>query len=382
MSVKDFTEKNYVKRRNTSSAKWDIPSAEGKLPMWVADMDFKTEERITENLKKRIESGVYGYAIDPEDYAEAMIGWNQRRHGVTYEKDWIRYSAGAIDGIIQCLSAFTKKDDPVLICTPVYPPFYSSVKRTGRKLIESKLSKDGDYFTMDYKDIEKRFKKYGVKAMILCSPHNPLGRVWKKGELEELFDLCERYNVLVISDEVHSDLIMPDQEFVPSLSFKKHQKHIVTISAVSKTFNLAMFHHCHVLIADKKLRKIFDQYQYETHREDPNAFSLLPSYYGYKYGDEWLDGLIEVVFDNFKYLKKRLDKYCEILPLEGTYLAFLDLGKYTENGKQFLLDCGILANAGETFGKDYASWVRLNLATSHANVKKACDAIEKAIKAL
>lgn len=380
MSVKDFTKKYYVKRTNTNCVKWDASKAQGLIPMWIADMDFKTDEHIISGLTRRIEHGAFGYSLSPKDYFDAFIAWHQRRHDVTYDRDWIRFTSGAVDGIVQCLYAFTEEKDAVLITTPVYPPFSGSIKRTGRTLVTSPLLVEDNYCSFDYRDIERKFKKKNVKAMILCSPHNPLGRVWKKGELEELFDLCQKYNVLVISDEVHGDLIMPDQEFVPALSLKKYHDSVVSLSAVSKTFNLAIFYHSQVIIPNRKLRKIFDEMQYKYHKEDPNEFSLLASYYGYKHGDEWLDGLLEVVYDNYKYLYKRLSPYCDILPLEGSYLCFVNFKDSVEEAADFLKeDCGILANPGESFGKGYETWARFNLATSHAVIKKACDAIIKAL---
>ncbi len=379
MTVKEFTEKYYVDRRGTNCVKWDLVD-ENTLPMFIADMDFKTDEHIVEGLKKRIEHGAYGYSVSPKDYKDALISWNRRRHNVEYKADWIRFSPGAVDGLIQCLYAFTKEGDPVLITTPVYPPFSGSIKRTKRKLVRSPLKETDGYFTFDYADIERKFKKHQVKMMILCSPHNPLGRVWKKGELEELFDLCAKYDVLVISDEVHGDLIMPDQEFIPSLAFKKHHDRIISLSALSKTFNLAIFYHCHVIIPNRKLRAIFDKYQFEVHKGDPNQFSLLASYYGYLYGDEWLDGLNEVVYDNYKYMAERLRDYVRFLPLEGSYLLFGDFSKVTNHAGTFLKEkCQIRVNAGETFGKGYETWARINLATSHANIEKACDRILSAI---
>ena len=380
MSVKEFTKKYYVKRQGTRCAKWDTMKKKTTLPMWVADMDFKTDEHIINGLVKRIEHGAFGYTMEPEDYKKAFCDWHQRRHHVEYEEDWIRYSPGAVDGIIECLYAFTKEKDAVLITTPVYPPFSGSVKRTKRTLVTSPLKDTDNYFTFDYPDIEKKFRTKNVKAMILCSPHNPLGRVWKKGELEELFDLAKKYNVLIISDEVHGDLIMPDQEFVPALALKLHRDHVVTLTAVSKTFNLAIFYHSHVLIPNKKLRKQFDAYQESVHKGDPNQLSLLASYYGYLYGDKWLDGLNEVIYDNYKYLKKRLSPYCDIVPLEGTYLCFVNFKDRVENAKKFLLEeCDVYVNAGESFGKGYDTYARFNLATSHSNIKKACDAIIKAL---
>ena len=196
-----------------------------------------------------------------------------------------------------------------------------------------------------------------------------------------LFELCKKYNVLVCADEVHCDIIMPDQKFVPALSFKKYQDIIISINAVSKTFSLPIYAHCHIVIPNKKIMAKLDKYQKDFH-VSVNAFNALPSYYGYKYGSEWLDCFNNVVFENYNYIKKELGQYMEMTPLEGTYLLFLNLGKYNkeESASKFLAKkCNLMVNAGETFSDKYGDWVRINLATSLSNVKKAVKAIKGVI---
>ena len=381
MDTKTFTKKYYVNRKNTDCVKWDDEYAKGKLPMFIADMDFKTEERINAALEKRIKHGSYGYTFLPKDYYDTLNAWNKKRNNITYKKEAIRFSKGAVDAIIQIIHALTKEKDAILITTPVYPPFSGSIKTTKRTLVTSSLIRKDGLYTFDYEDIEKKFKEKKIKMLILCSPHNPLGRVWTKKELEKLFVLTHKYHVLVISDEVHSDIIMSGHKFIPSLSFKKYENEIITITALSKTFSLAIFAHCHIVIPNKKLRDKFDNFQKEYHLASVNAFCAYPTYYGYKYGEEWLDSLNKVVEENYCYLCLRLGKYVDILPLEGTYLAFVDFKGYTKNAYDFLYEkCNVMPNAGETFDKKCATWARINLATSLANVKKACNAIEKEIK--
>ena len=380
MDCKDFCKQYYVNRKNTDCIKWDSENIKDKLPMFIADMDFKTDENIINNLNKRISHGAYGYGLLPKDYYDVVINWDKKRNGVVLNKEWFAFTKGAVDAIYQVLYALTDKTDSVMIMTPVYPPFAATVKNTGRKLITSSLVRKDGLFTFDYKDIDKKIKTKNVKAIILCTPHNPLGRVWTKEELAKLLEITHKYHVLVISDEVHSDLIMPGYKFIQTLAFKKYQNEIITISAASKTFSLAIFAHCHVIIPNKKLKAKFDKYQADNHLTSVNAFNALPTYYGYKYSEEWLDNLVKVIEDNYKYFCKRMAKYVDILPLEGTYLLFVDFKKFAKDGSKFLDDeCGIVTNAGGTFGKGYESWARINIATSHANIKKACDKIEKAI---
>lgn len=380
MDCRSFCEKYYVDRKNTDCVKWDNPNIKNKLPMFIADMDFKCNEKIVDCMKKRIEHGAYGYSFLPKDYYETVIKWNKKRNKVTLKKEWFAFSKGAVDGIFQILYALTNKKDSVLITVPVYPPFANSVKKTGRTLVTSKLVVKDGLYTFNYEDLEKKFKEKKVKMMILCSPHNPLGRVWTKDELAKLFKLTHKYHVLVLSDEVHSDLIMPGFKFIQSLSFKEYQDDIITLMAASKTFSLAIYNHCHIIIPNKKLKAKFDKYQDDNHLAPVNVINAYPTYFGYKYSEEWLDDLNNVINENYKYFKDRLSKYVEILPLQGTYLLFVNFKKYTKNAYKFLDEkCDIVPNAGETFCKGYDSWARINIATSLDNVKLACDRIEKAL---
>jgi len=384
MDNRAFEKKYYNDRRKSNSVKWKTAREKNCIPMWIADMDFRPDERVVKALNDFISYGDYGYATLPNDYYETFIKWNKDRHNITIDKEWVRFSKGAIDGLYQVLYALTKENDGVMINTPVYHPFKQTIITTKRKLVESKLINTDGYFTFDYKDIEEKFKKEKVKAIILCSPHNPVGRVFKQGELEELFDLCKKYKVLIISDEVHNDIIMPDQEFIPTLAFKNIVNQTITFSAVSKTFSFPVFSHCHVVIPDKKLREKYDKYQHDNHRASVNAFNALPAYYGYKYGANWIDSVNNIVFENYNYFYKKLSPYFEITPLEGSYLIFVNIGKYNKDksaANYLINNCHIMCNAGEVFGgKAYKNWVRVNLATSLANVKKAVKELEKIIK--
>ena len=383
MNNKTFTEKYYITRTKGTSVKWQRGRKTGCLPMWIADMDFKGDERVIEALQDLIVQGDYGYANLPEDYYDVFTDWHKRRNDVVYKNEWIRFSQGAVDGMFQVIYSLTEENDGILICTPLYPPFKAAIKECKRKVYESKMINDDGYFTFDYKDIERKLKTGKIRMMMLCSPHNPVGRVFKRGELEELFELCHRYKVLICSDEVHSDIIMPDQKFVPALSIKKYANDIITITAASKSFSLAVFKHCHVIIPNKKLRDRFIAYQRHTHVGSVNAFNALPTYYSYKYGEEWLDSLNNVVFENYEYMRDQLGKYYEMTTLEGSYLLFLNVAPHNGDkpaAKYLQEECKLLVNDGETFGKGYGSWVRINLATSLNNVKKATRALKKIVK--
>ena len=380
MNNKTFTKKYYIDRSDADSIKWSAGRKQNCLPMWIADMDFKCDEKVISKLTDFMKKADYGYHNLPEDYYDVLNKFHSKRNNITYKQEWIRFSKGAVNAMYQVINSFTKENDHILINTPLYPPFKDSIIKTKRKVVESKMINNNGYFTLDYQDIENKFKTKKVKMLMFCSPHNPIGRVWKKAELEKLFGLCKKYNVLICSDEVHGDIIMPGNKFIPSLSFKKYHDRIISIVAAAKSFSLAVFSHSHIIIPNEKLRNKLIAYQQYNHSGSVNPLNGLPTYYCYKYADEWLDSVNNVIDENYKYFYSHLSPYFQMSVLEGTYLVFLNLGKYNtcDSASKCLIDkCHILANPGEAFDKKYNSWVRINLATSLDNVKIAVDNILK-----
>ena len=380
MNNKTFTKKYYIDRSDADSIKWSAGRKQNCLPMWIADMDFKCDEKVIYELTNFMKKADYGYHNLPEDYYDVLNKFHSKRNNITYKQEWIRFSKGAVNAMYQVINSFTKENDHILINTPLYPPFKDSIIKTKRKVVESKMINNNGYFTLDYQDIENKFKTKKVKMLMFCSPHNPIGRVWKKAELEKLFGLCKKYNVLICSDEVHGDIIMPGHKFIPSLSFKKYHDRIISIVAAAKSFSLAVFSHSHIIIPNEKLRNKLIAYQQYNHSGSVNPLNGLPTYYCYKYGNEWLDSVNNVIDENYKYFYSHLSPYFQMSVLEGTYLVFLNLGKYNtcDSASKCLIDkCHILANPGEAFDKKYNSWVRINLATSLDNVKIAVDNILK-----
>lgn len=383
MEAKEFIKRYYTNRKNTNCVKWDVSNVKDTIPMWVADADFKAPEKVIDALDKRIKHGSFGYSFLPNDYLDTFIKWNKDISNITYKKEWIRFSKGAIDGLTHIICALTKEKDNILMATPIYHHFFHTLKNTNRKLVASPLINKDNYFIMDYKDIEAKIVKNKVKLMIFCSPCNPVGRVWKKEEIEKLLEITHKHHVIVVSDEVHSELIMPGYKFIPTLSFKKYQNDVITLNAESKTFSLALFQHSHIICPNLEYRKKIDAFQTYMDIVNPNGFNGLASYYCFKYGKDWLDGFKNTIYENYKYFYNHLSKYIDILPLEGSYLVFADFSKVLK-GKQtaskFLKDkCHVYTNAGEDFGKGYESWARINLATSLSNVKKAVKQIEDSI---
>ncbi len=379
MNLDAFNKKYYVDRKNTHSIKWDMGQMKYQrddlLPMWVADMDFKCPDSVIEGLQKDLMNGAFGYAHLDDRYYDAWIKWNQKVHNVTYNKEWLRFSDGAVSGIYQCIQAFTKIEDTIVIQTPTYPPFRDSVINCGRHLIQIPLIDDGKgYFSMDFAMIENSFKS-GVKMMILCSPHNPIGRVWTKEELTQLLDLCVQYNVLLLSDEVHQDLIMTGFNQLPILSFdEKYFENIIALNACAKTFNLAQFSHSHILIPSEKLRTIYDEFTKTLHLGGVKYLNAMASCYAYEGGYEWLSNILAIIEENYRLVVDGLkDLPIEISKLEGTYLIFMNL-EHVLNGndiEDFMInDVKVLPNFGKTFEPNYDKWIRINLATSRENVMK------------
>lgn len=393
MNKELFLKENCPDRRGTNCSKWDILKNKygdsNLLSMWVADMDFKAPREVIEVLKKKVEFGVFGYSITREEYYSAFINWEKENHNWEIKKDWIRFTPGVVTGIFWCVNLFTEKGDSVIINMPVYYPFHTAIKDLDRNLIYSELvNKEGRY-TIDFEDFEKKIIDNNVRLYILCSPHNPVGRVWKEEELDKLLSICKKHGVIVISDEIHHDLVLWDNKHIPSgiVSNGRYSDIIITLTAASKTFNLAGMKNSFVIISNEDLRKKFDDYIKILHEDTGNMLGYYAVETAYTYGKEWLKIVLEIIQDNYNYLKNRLNKelpFAILTPLEGTYLAWLDLSAYTgkvkeEGMKDFVQNKARLAiDYGNWFGVGGDGFIRLNLATLPGNIKRAVDGLVKA----
>ena len=389
MTNEEFVTRYLVDRHNTDCNKWDAELEEkygtrNLISMWIADMEFRTPNAIIEALTKRVQHGVYGYADIPESYYKALSDWMESRYALPIPKDWVRFCTGCVTAIAWMLQAFTKAGDHCMILTPVYYPFHNVVTYNDRQLVKVDLNCDeNDCFNFNYEAIEQAIVDNDVKLLLQCSPHNPAGRVWTEDELDKLFAICRRHNVLVVSDEIHQDLCLYGHKFVPALAVAggKYRDMIVTLNAVSKTFNLAGLLHSHIIIADEKLRAQYDKFACGMNRNANNIMGLVATEAGYTQGKEWLDSLIHVIEDNYTYMKNELAEKApkvKVVPLEGTYLAMLDLRPCMakEAVHDFILkDCGIAVDYGEQFGDNFMGFVRLNLATDPALVHQAVSNI-------
>lgn len=385
--VEEFVKNYYVERRNTNSLKWDALEErfgdENLLALWVADMEFKTPECIREDLNKRIEHGVFGYTKLPESYCDAYKKWHKVRYDYEVNKDWIRFAPGIVQAILWVIHAYTKENEAIIIMPPVYYPFANSIRNSKRKLVESPLVEKDGTFKIDFEKFENEIANNDVKLYIHCSPHNPVGRVWTLEEQKRVFEICEKHNVLVLSDEIHQDFTYDKNKQISALSLEngKYNSRLIVANSGSKTFNLASLVHATLLIPDSKIREQFDKYSKKNLGAEPSLLGQIALEAGYREGDNWLNGLKETVIFNYNLLHDTLaQKVPEIIvyPLEGTYLAFVNIEKVL-NGKttkQFIQDeCGLAIDFGHWFGEGYNNYIRINLATSPDNMKEAVSRI-------
>lgn len=379
-----------VDRSNNFSAKWsEMDKKYGSndlLPMWVADMDFKAAPCIIDAMRERLEQGIYGYTTRPDSYNESIVNWAARRYGWEIKSDWLIFSPGVIPSISLIIQEMTDKNDKIMIQEPVYSPFNSVVKENGRELVISPLIKleDGNY-VMDYEDIESKIKD--VKMFLLCNPHNPVGRVWTKEELQKLGEICLKNNVKVISDEIHSDIIFKGHKHVPFASISEEfAQNSITCMAPTKTFNIAGLQMSQVILPNKDDYKILDAAFARLDIRRNNAFSLVATQAAYNHGEEWLNEFLEYIEDNMDFAIKYIEENMPSLKVkkpEGTYLLWVDFsetGLSDEEVAKALVEKGKVAlNNGVAFGVGGKGYQRINLACPRPMVENGLDRIKKAI---
>ncbi|HSQ90271.1 MalY/PatB family protein [Romboutsia sp.] len=379
-----------IDRSNNFAAKWsEMEQKYGTndlLPMWVADMDFKTAPCVIDALRERVEQGIYGYTTRPASYNESIVNWVDRRYGWQIKSDWLVFSPGVIPTISILIQEMTEENDKIMIQEPVYSPFNSVVKQNKRELVISPLVKleDGNY-VMDYEDIEAKIKD--VKMFILCNPHNPVGRVWSKEELQKLGDICLKHNVKVISDEIHSDIIFKGHKHTPFASISEEfAQNSITCMAPTKTFNIAGLQMSQVILPNEKDYKILDDAFIRLDIRRNNAFSLVATEAAYNHGEDWLDEYLEYVEENMdfavKYIKENMPSL-KVRKPEGTYLLWVDFsetGLSDEEVAKALVEKGKVAlNNGSSFGTGGKGYQRINLACPRSMVEEGLSRIKKAI---
>lgn len=376
-------------RKGTNSIKWDMIAKKYNndqlLPMWVADMDFEIAPVITEAIKKRAEHMTYGYTFPSDEFYESIINWNKKRNNYEIKKEWMTVSNGVVPSIKAAILGFTEKGDKILINTPVYPPFHHSVLDSKRELVTSPLVFDGKKYNIDYDDFESKIKG-GVKLFVLSNPHNPIGRVWSKEELEKIVDICYENNVKILSDEIHSDIIYAGNKHVVINTVSEKAKNIsIVCAAPSKTFNIAGLSTSFVIVENEVVRKQMWDTMTSMGINSVNLFGLTAGEAAYANGEKWLDEMLEYLEGNAdfvcSYIHEKLP-YVKVFKPQSTYLMWLDFSKYNmaqaELMNKLVNEAHVVLNSGADFGEEGNGFVRLNIGCPRSMIKQCLDQINEA----
>ena len=379
-------------RKDTNAEKYtlrqELFGTEDVEPVWVADMDINTPDFVLEAVKRRLNHPIIGYEEVPESAFKAQSEWVKRAHNVDFKLEDIYYSHSVVASMRVAIEAFTEKGEGVIVQTPVYPPFFHSVTKLERKLVKNPLkeTEDGSYF-FDIEDLKSKIDE-NTKLLLLCSPHNPVGRVWRKEELEEILQLCSENDIVVFSDEVHSDLVYAPNRHIPFASLGKRAKErTVTAIGVGKTFNMAGFAISTIIVSDQNLKKRFEKAYERVHFAQGSVLSHVAFEAAYREGGVWLQELKEHLFKNYELLRNLCEKYPEfikITPIEATYLAWLDCRGMKLRDKMlrefFIQEAKLGLNAGISFGREGSGFMRLNFAVSSAKMLEIIKRLENALQ--
>ena len=366
-----------VNRRGTNCVKWDVENEDGIIPMWLADMDFPAAPAIRKAVEARAKHGVYGYTIVPDSYYRAITSWFKRRHGWTIDKEWIIYTTGVIPAISAAIKALTMPGEQVLIQTPVYNCFFSSIKNQGCQILENPLKRNGNSYVVDWDDFERKCADEKTTVFLLCNPHNPSGRVWTEAELARMNEICLRHRVAVVSDEIHCELVMPGNKFTPFAAVNEDCKtNGVTLNSPTKNFNIAGLQIANIVCANPVWRRRIGRAINIFEVCDVNPFGPVALEAAYNDSENWMDELNEYLFANYQLLcdtfAKELPQY-EVMRLEGTYLVWVDVrpsGLSSDEVAEKLLKEGkVQVNSGTMYGQTTGEgYVRINIACPRATL--------------
>ncbi len=382
----------YVDRRGTGCEKWDGQEKTfgegGLLGLWVADMDFKTAPCVRQALERLVDVGVFGYNFPPEGYYTAFADWQWEHHGYAVDRKWLRFTPGVVTGLNLLVQTLTEVQDAVIILSPVYYPFANAVRNNDRRLIECPLVNNGGAYSVDFARFERDIAENDVRAFILCSPHNPVGRVWTGEELRRMLDICRKHDVKVIADEIHNDFVFAPHTHHCAAAVGSYDDMLVTLMAPSKTFNLAGCQNAFVILPDETLRRQFDALQKTLAMTSGNMFGYVAAEAAYRGGAAWFEEVKDTIWANYTFVRDelaaRLPK-AVVTELQGTYLMWIDFGAYLAPGELedfFQHRCRLAVDYGRWFGPGADTMIRLNLATNHDTVQKAADAIIRELRAM
>ena len=386
-----------INRKGTNCLKYDYAVERGKpadvLPLWVADMDFTVSEEITKSLHAAVDHGIYGYTQPKDAYYNAITNWMEKNHNWKTKREWIMKTPGVVFALGAAVKAFTKPGDAVLIQNPVYYPFTNIIRDNDRRVIdntlvyEKRVTEGKSQYSIDYEDFERKIVQENIKLFILCNPHNPVGRVWNREELQYLGEICLRHHVIVVSDEIHNDFVYPGFEHTVFANVDpRFAEFTVTCTAPSKTFNLAGLQISNILISNETLREAFQKEIDKTGYDEPNALGAVACEAAYRGGQEWLDQLRAYLLENLNFLRAYLQEKIPQIHLvepEGTYLVWLDCSELGISGKeldQFIVEkAGLWLDGGAMFGPSGADFQRVNIACPRATLELALDKLKAAV---
>ena len=384
----NFDEK--INRYNSNSLKYDFKNDKNKpndvLPMWVADMDFKCCDEILNDMHKKINHGIFGYSKNDENYFNAVRNWYYTNFNTELKQEWLITTPGIVFALATAVKTITNENDYVLINNPVYYPFTEVVEDNKRKIISSDLIKKDNHYEIDFNDFENKIMQYKVKLFLLCSPHNPVGRVWSKNELDKIIEICKKYNVFIVSDEIHSDFVW-NGNHICLLKYEDYKNNIILCTAPTKTFNLAGLQVSNIFIPNEKVRQKFQLELWNTGYSLINIMGLVACQSAYEKGQKWLDELKKYLLENIKYvdtfLKEKLTKIKLIYP-EGTYLLWLDFNELNlsdDKIEELMLNKAKLwLDNGKMFGESGKGFQRLNIAVPREKLKFALENLQNTFK--
>lgn len=379
-----------VKRRDTNSYKWDSVNMENVIPLWVADMDFKTAPCIIEALRKRVEHGIFGYTRVPDDYYKAVVDWFARRHNWNFSPSDIIYTTGVVPALSAIIKALTKPGDKVIIQTPVYNCFFSSIRNNGCIASENALIFEDNAYSIDFEDLERRASEPYATLMLLCNPHNPSGRVWNYNELTRIYEICKRHNVTVVSDEIHCELVYPPFKYIPFCSISEEAASCsVSCISPSKSFNIAGLQIANIVCKNEEMKRKIDKAININEVCDVNPFGVIATIAAYNQGEPWLTELIDYLARNYEYLvtffNTELPEF-PVVKLEGTYLVWVDCratGISSETLEEKLIREGaVWLNPGSMYGADGEGFMRINIACPQSQLAEGLRRIARIFKEL
>lgn len=375
-----------INRRNTGCAKWDM-TKEGELPMWVADMDFQTAPQITNTLIERAKHGVFGYALKGDEWYEAYKNWWSTRHHFNIEKEWLMFCTGVIPALSSIVRKLTTPAENVVVMTPVYNHFFSSILNNGRNVLESKLKYENGEFDIDFKDLEEKLSNPQTTMMILCNPHNPIGKIWNKATLEKIGNMCCENHVIVVSDEIHCDIVEPEKEYIPFASIsEKCKNNSITCVSPTKTFNIAGLQTAAILVPDEGLRNRVNRAINTDEVAEPNVFAAIAPVVAYNEGGEWLDELNKYLWENRKFAENFIKENIKgVFPIkaEATYLMWVDCTSVSTNSKElcdFIREkTGLFVTSGDVY-RNADGFMRVNIACPRSVLEDGLNRLKTGIE--